>query len=95
MNHHRPSQQPRPDQRPGNGRPSRNEKRMTQLKREDLKTMTPEQIVDARIDGRLNTLLGRPLPRDPDASLTVDDLKSMTPAEIVAARKAGDLNHLL
>lgn len=31
-----------------------------QLTRDDLKTMTPDQIVDARATGRLNDLLGVP-----------------------------------
>jgi hypothetical protein len=66
-----------------------------QLTDEDLKTMTPEQIVTADADGRLNHLMGRPLPVPADGPLGVHHLARMSPEQVVAAQKAGRLAGVL
>lgn len=69
---------------------------MTQLTRDDLTGMTPEQINTARAEGRLDTLLGiAHRPRSDADQLTTADLAHMTPEEINTAREAGRLDVLL
>lgn len=66
----------------------------------DLAAMRPEAIVEAKIAGQLDRILGvppRPVAdrlRDGD-QLTRDDLKTMTHDEINDARAAGRLDALL
>lgn len=67
----------------------------------ELDAMSPQQVLDARAEGRLDALLGVP-PRPnsrrfahPTAQLGADDLAGMTPAEIVAAKNAGLFDQLL
>ncbi|MGW9167912.1 hypothetical protein [Agromyces sp. NPDC055658] len=63
--------------------------------RDDLKSMTPEEISELHTAGALNHLLGipkrEPIPDRP----TRADLKQMTPEEILTAREEGRLDHLL
>lgn len=72
-----------------------------QLTKTDLTTMTPQAIVQARRDGQLDELLGKPVPRTStaedggDAPITLEDLATMSNEEIVAARKVGRLAHLM
>ncbi|MGW1730109.1 hypothetical protein [Streptomyces sp. NPDC001999] len=65
----------------------------TQVTREELADMTPEQIVTAKREGRLNSLLGRAVVGD--GELTREDLDGMSPADIVSAKRAGRLDALL
>lgn len=68
-----------------------------QLTDADLKNMTAQQIVQAREDGKLNQLLGIPVPGDvPDTGqLTREHLQHMTPQQIVDAQQASRLDQLL
>lgn len=56
---------------------------MTQLCRGDLAGMTPEQIVEAKADGRINDLLGIPpeetalIARARDGQITPADVKAL------------------
>lgn len=56
---------------------------MTQITRDQLKGMTPEQIVQAKREGRLNALLGMPpadvalLDQATTAPLTRDDIAAL------------------
>jgi len=66
----------------------------------DLAAMSPEAIVEARLAGQLDAVLGVP-PRDvadrlrDGAQLTRADLAGMSPDEINEARAAGALDDLL
>lgn len=66
----------------------------------DLAVMKPAEIVEHRLAGRLDAVLGAP-PRPGaerlagDGQLTADDLKLMTPHQINEARAAGRLGTLL
>lgn len=70
-----------------------------QLTRADLKTMTPDEIVQAKADGRLNTVLGIPLPFSAGHHYTREDIRQLTAErrydEIERLRSEGRLNHLL
>ncbi len=70
-----------------------------QLTRDDVKNMKPDEIVQAKADGRLDDLLSPKAnpagPRDELRPFTRDDLKQMSATEITEARAAGLLNHLL
>lgn len=67
-----------------------------QITEDELKTMSPHEIVEARNAGRLNQILGLPVRDIPaEGQLTQEHLAQMTPAEIVEARDAGRLNRLL
>jgi hypothetical protein len=76
---------------------------LPQLTEEDLKGLSPEQIVAAREAGQLPKFLGVPLPSPPfrptneegkPRAITEADLAQMTPEEIVTGRRAGRLRHL-
>ena len=80
---------------------------LPQLNEEDVKGMTPEQIVEARKAGQLNEYLGVPVEPAPATTtfeftdeegqpraITPDDLAQLEPEQIVALRKAGRLRHL-
>lgn len=66
----------------------------------DLACMKPEFIVEQKIAGRLDRILGVP-PREvadrlaSGAQLTRADLAGMSPDEVVAAKAAGRLDDLL
>lgn len=66
-----------------------------QLTQEDLKTMTPAEIVEAHDTGKLNKLLGRPVRAELPTFPSRADLKRMKPEEINQAHREGRLNHLL
>lgn len=66
-----------------------------QLNREDLNSMSPPEIVQARSEGRLNQVLGRPVPVPTEGQLSRTDLVGMSPAAIVQAKAEGRLNALL
>lgn len=66
----------------------------------ELRQMSAEQIFEAFNHGRLNTLIGRPVPPDPttggvDNQVTEEELKRMYPTEIVKALGEGRLNTLI
>jgi hypothetical protein len=70
---------------------------MSQYSREDLKTMTPGEINEARRNGELNELLNAPVPFEiPEDSSTItrDDLKEMSPDQLADLYAAGKLAHL-
>ena len=75
-------------------RTARDPARTRQLTRDDLKGMTPEAIDAARVGGRLDNLLGRPV-QATAAQLSRDDLIRMSSDAIVAAKAAGRLDNLL
>ncbi|MBC2867319.1 hypothetical protein [Streptomyces mexicanus] len=67
-----------------------------QITEDELTTMSPHEIVEARDAGRLNQILGLPVRDIPaDGQLTQENLDQMTPTEIVQARDAGRLDRLL
>ncbi|GAA2901913.1 hypothetical protein [Streptomyces mexicanus] len=67
-----------------------------QITEDELKTMDPHAIVEARDAGRLNQILGLPVRDIPtEGQLTQEHLDRMTPTEIVEAREAGRLNRVL
>ncbi|WP_406470140.1 hypothetical protein OH738_29410 [Streptomyces hirsutus] len=67
-----------------------------QITEEQLKTMTPHQIVQAQEEGRLDAVLGRPMYDIPaEGQLSEEHLTHMTPHQIVEARDAGRLDELL
>jgi hypothetical protein len=70
-----------------------------QLAADDLKAMTPEQIVEAYQGGRMQTLLsGGRAPRvevPADGQMDAEHLQSMTPDQIVEAHAAGRFDNLL
>jgi hypothetical protein len=76
---------------------------LPQLTEDDVREMTPEQIVKAREAGQLNEYLGAPAPTPPfkpvdedgnPRAITTDDLARMTTEEIVTAHRTGHLRHL-
>jgi hypothetical protein len=67
---------------------------MPQLTRDDLKGMTPEQIVAANQAGDLDEYLGRRAAHQLPAAhvqWTADDVRQATPEQIVQAEKTGQL----
>lgn len=67
-----------------------------QLTIDDLKAMTPEEIVLAKAAGELNDLLGIATPDIPaEGQLTREHIQHMTPEQIVEARAAGRFDDLL
>lgn len=76
-----------------------------QLTREHLKAMTPEQIVEARAQGRCDRILGvseeeielRAIARDPNAQMTTDTAVAMTRAglhqAVAKASQEGRINY--
>lgn len=66
-----------------------------QLTEADLKGLTPEQVTQAEADGKLNHLLGRPMPLPAEGQLTDRHLAQMTAEQIVAAQDAGRLDNVL
>ena len=77
------------------------EREEAQLTREDLRTMSPTAILEAKTAGRLETILGREPSSAPRAELgdsvqlTREDLKTMKPDEILKAKEAGQLRDLV
>jgi hypothetical protein len=66
-----------------------------QLTEADLKNLTPEQVVQAEADGKLNHILGRPMPLPAEGQLTNRHLAQMTAEQIVAAQDAGRFDAVL
>ncbi|MFD7499928.1 hypothetical protein [Streptomyces sp. NPDC059850] len=68
-----------------------------QLSRADLADMSPAEINQARSEGRLNQVLGRPVPVPVPAEgqLSRADVDRMSPADIVKAKREGRLDALL
>ncbi|MES9804978.1 hypothetical protein [Streptomyces cinereoruber] len=67
-----------------------------QVTDEQLKTMSPHDIVQAQEDGRLDQLLGRPVHDIPtEGQLERHHLQHMTPQQIVDAQEAGRLADIL
>lgn len=60
----------------------------TQLERSDLKTMTPEQIVTAKAEGRLNDMLGVPRERT-ELIAKARRLEPVTAADLKGLLKLG------
>jgi hypothetical protein len=77
---------------------------LPQLTAEDVRDMTPDEIVEARKAGQLNEHLGVPLPEPPftqpvgddgkPRAITEADLKEMPPELVVTLRRQGKLRHL-
>lgn len=71
---------------------------ITQLTREELAALSPEERLKAAKDGRVNILMGMeapPVPPSPDQLLTRADLASLTHQEILQAGHEGRLDHLM
>lgn len=68
---------------------------MTQRTEQDLKSMSPDQIVAAHDAGELDELLGRLVASPVDGQLDASHLATMAPEAIVAAHDAGRLDGLL
>ncbi|MBO0979898.1 hypothetical protein [Microbacterium sp. SD291] len=70
---------------------------MTQLTHDDIKTMTPAEIVKADEDGRLNEIKGIPAPHTPGNTLTRDDVNKLYAegrfAEITTAADEGRIHY--
>ena len=67
-----------------------------QLTEDDLKGMSPEAIVAAHSEGRLDALLGRPSRAEPDdGQVSAEEIVRLTPEQITAAFGAGRLDTLL
>lgn len=67
-----------------------------QITDDQLKAMSPHDIVKAQEQGRLDQLLGRPVPDIPtEGQLTAEHLQHMTPQQIVQAQQDGRLDQLL
>lgn len=66
-----------------------------QLTREDLTSMSTQDIAEAHSQGRLNELMGIPIPTAVPERPTRDDLKSMTNDQISQALTEGRLNHVM
>jgi len=71
--------------------------RPDQLTREQLKDMTPDQIVAAKAAGRLDDLLGTTTWRPPDAgcAITREYLRTLTPEQTIELDRLGRLDQLL
>lgn len=75
----------------------------SQVSRDELGAMTPDQVFDAYTAGRLNTLLGRPVVEGSDGGgdgsalpqFTLDDVRSMTPDQVYDAYTAGRLRQVM
>lgn len=72
-------------------------KQLPQLTRADLAGMSPEEINEARHEGKLNELMGGTPPVDTsgDEQLTLAAVRQMTPDQIIEARRTGRLDALL
>lgn len=67
-----------------------------QITAEQLKTMSPHDIVKAQEEGKLNTLLGLPVHDVPtEGQLSSEHLQHMNPQQIVQAQQDGRLDQLL
>lgn len=66
-----------------------------QIDEETLAAMTPEAIVAAQAAGKLNYLLGGPVPIPESGQLEAHHLKGMSPEQIVTAQEAGRFDGLL
>ncbi|MFF2495841.1 hypothetical protein [Agromyces sp. NPDC058064] len=68
-----------------------------QLTRDDLKGMTPAQIVAAQDAGQLNDVLGIPAPHEPGPILTREDVRKLYEErrfdEITTAQAEGRINY--
>ncbi len=75
----------------------------SQITRDELGTMTPDQVYGAYMAGRLDALLGRPVvdPTDPTGEpgaipqATLEDVRTMTPDQVADAYAAGRLRSVL
>lgn len=65
----------------------------TQLTRDDIAAMSADEINTARSQGRLNEVMGIPVPVAPERP-TRDDLKGMTDEQISSALREGRLEHI-
>lgn len=78
-----------------------------QLSRDDLANMTPEEIAAAHAAGKLNQIVGAPVPLDMERyyadvaekkqthRITREELSYMKPEDVVEAYNAGRLAHLV
>lgn len=65
----------------------------TQLTRDQLATMSHDEVQEARRQGRLNEVMGIPTHATPPERPTRDDLKTMTDEQISHALTEGRLDH--